>query len=405
MALTITRLNAFKPKAKPYKVTDGYGLYIEVTPSGGKLWRFRYRIGNRQKKICLGSFPEISLKDARDLAFGARQKVASGEDPALEKRKQKIRNEYLAANTFETVAREYIEEMMRKAGLAEATIVKANHFLEQLAPSIGKRPLDDIEPFEVLAPLKRLEARGKHETAKKCRSFAGRVFRYGVATTRCSSDPTSLLKGALRAPRPTHYAAIVDPEKLGGLLRAIDDFEGYKLTKYALQIAPHIFVRPGELRHADWDEFDLEEGIWRIPAGKMKARRAHAVPLSKQVIKLLEELAAMMGRSGYVFPSARSGTRPMSENALNAAFRRMGYSKEEITAHGLRATASTLLNEAGIWSPDAIERALAHGDSDAVRGIYHRGKHWPERVKMAQWWSDYLDELKAGGRGVLLKAS
>ncbi|WP_298305660.1 integrase arm-type DNA-binding domain-containing protein [uncultured Erythrobacter sp.] len=396
MSLTITRLKSLKPKARPYKVTDGRGLYVEITPSGGKLWRFRYRLGKSQKKICIGSFPEISLAEARDIAFEAKQKVARGDDPALEKRKQKIRNEYLAANTFETVAREYIEEMMVKGGLAQATIVKANYFLKQLAPAIGKRPLDDIEPFEVLAPLKRLEGLGKHETAKKTRSFAGRVFRYGVATTRCTSDPTSLLKGALRAPRPTHYAAIVDPKKLGGLLRAIDDFDGYILTKYALQIAPHVFVRPGELRHADWEEFDLDDGIWRIPAGKMKSRRAHAVPLSRQVIALMKDLGAQMGMQGYVFPSVRSGLRPMSENALNAAFRRMGYSKEEITAHGLRSTASSLLNESGKWSPDAIERALAHGDSDAVRGIYHRGRHWDERVKMAQWWSDYLDELKAG---------
>ncbi len=405
MPLTETRLRSFKPKQKSYKVADSRGLYIEVTPAGGKLWRFRYRTCGAEKKLALGAYPGVTLKSARELAHEARLEVARGGDPALDKQKQKIQAEFLSAHNFEEVGRQYIEEMMVKNGRAEATIVKANYFLSQLTPAIGKRPLDQIEPFEVLAPLKRLEARGKHETAKKCRSFASRVFRFGVATTRCTSDPTAMLKGALITPKPTHYAAILDPTKLGGLLRAIDDFEGYTLTKYALQIAPHVFVRPGELRHADWDEFDLEQGIWRIPAGKMKARRPHAVPLSKQVIKLLEDLAAMMGRTGYVFPSARSGLRAMSENALNAAFRRMGYSKEEITAHGLRATASTLLNESGKWSPDAIERALAHGDSDAVRGIYHRGKHWPERVKMAQWWSDYLDALKDGGRVVLLKAS
>ncbi|MEO1167443.1 MAG: integrase arm-type DNA-binding domain-containing protein [Pseudomonadota bacterium] len=405
MPLTDTRLRALKPKAKPYKVADERGLYIEVTPAGGKHWRFRYRIGKAQKKVSLGSYPVVSLKDAREAAIEARQTIASGGDPAVEKRKQKIRDEFLSASTFEAVAREYIEQIMVQNGRAEATIVKANYFLDKLAPAIGNRPIHEIEPFEVLAPLKRLEATGKHETAKKCRSFAGRVFRYGVATTRCKSDPTSLLKGALITPKPTHYAAILDPEKLGGLLRAIDDFEGYTLTKFALKIAPHVFVRPGELRHADWAEFDLDEGVWRIPAGKMKARRAHAVPLSKQVISLFEELGTMMGKSGYVFPSARSGLRPMSENALNAAFRRMGFSKEEVTAHGLRATASTLLNESGKWSSDAIERALAHGDSNAIRGVYHRGKHWSERVKMSQWWSDYLDSLKLGGDLVLLKAS
>lgn len=396
MALTENRLRTLKPKDKSYKVADHRGLYIEVTPSGGKLWRFRYRIGNVEKKLAIGPYPEINLKQARNAADAARHSVAEGGDPAFEKRKKKIRDEFLSAQTFEAVAREYIEQMMVKNGLAQATLVKANYFLEQLTPSIGNRPIHDIEPFEVLAPLKRLEATGKHETAKKCRSFAGRVFRYGVATTRCKSDPTAMLKGALVTPRAQHYAAILEPKELGGLLRAIDDYTGYLVTKYALQIAPHVFVRPGELRHAEWREIDLEDGVWKIPAGKMKARRPHAVPLSKQVVGYLTELASMLGTEGYVFPSARSGIRPMSENTLNAAFRRMGYSKEELTAHGLRATASTFLNESGLWNPDAIERALAHGDSNVVRGIYHRGKHWDERVRMAQWWSDYLDELRAG---------
>lgn len=396
MALTENKLRTLKPKDKSYKVADHRGLYIEVTPSGGKLWRFRYRIGNVEKKLAIGPYPEINLKQARNAADAARHSVAEGGDPAFEKRKKKIRDEFLSAQTFEAVAREYIEQMMVKNGLAQATLVKANYFLEQLTPSIGNRPIHDIEPFEVLAPLKRLEATGKHETAKKCRSFAGRVFRYGVATTRCKSDPTAMLKGALVTPRAQHYAAILEPKELGGLLRAIDDYTGYLVTKYALQIAPHVFVRPGELRHAEWREIDLEDGVWKIPAGKMKARRPHAVPLSTQVVGYLTELATMLGTEGYVFPSARSGIRPMSENTLNAAFRRMGYSKEELTAHGLRATASTFLNESGLWNPDAIERALAHGDSNVVRGIYHRGKHWDERVRMAQWWSDYLDELRAG---------
>ena len=398
MPLTETRLRALKTKDKPYKVADQRGLYIEVTPAGSKLWRFRYRIGKVEKKLAIGSYPEVSLKEARDVTFEARQAVASGRDPAFEKRKQKIREEFLSAQTFEAVAREYIEQMMVQNGRAEATIVKANYFLDQLAPAIGNRPIHEIEPFEVLAPLKRLEATGKHETGKKCRSFAGRVFRYGVATTRCKSDPTSMLKGALITPKATHYAAILEPKELGGLLRAIDDYTGYTVTKFALQIAPHVFVRPGELRHAEWREVDLVDGVWKIPAGKMKARRAHAVPLSKQVICYLTDLAEMLGHDGYVFPSARTSKRPMSENTLNAAFRRMGYSKDEVTAHGLRATASTFLNESGLWNPDAIERALAHGDSNAVRGIYHRGKHWDERVRMAQWWSDYLDELRSGGK-------
>lgn len=397
MPLTETKLRALKSKDKPYKVADQRGLYIEVTPSGGKLWRFRYRVGKTEKKLSIGRYPEISLKEARDAAYEARHTVASGGDPALEKRKRKIRNALLSAQTFEAVAREYIEQMMVKNGLAQATLVKANYFLEQLTPAIGNRPIHDIEPFEVLAPLKRLEATGKHETAKKCRSFAGRVFRYGVATTRCKSDPTAMLKGALVTPRAQHYAAILEPKELGGLLRAIDDYTGYLVTKYALQIAPHVFVRPGELRHAEWREIDLEDGVWKIPAGKMKARRPHAVPLSKQVVGYLTELATMLGTEGYVFPSARSGKRPMSENTLNAAFRRMGYSKDELTAHGLRATASTFLNESGLWNPDAIERALGLGEAQPPRQwmpLRGQSQYWTERVRMAQWWSDYLDLVK-----------
>lgn len=398
MPLTETKLRSLKSKDKPYKVADQRGLYIEVTPSGGKLWRFRYRVGKTEKKLSIGPYPEISLKEARDVAYEARHSVASGGDPALEKRKRKIRNELLSAQTFEAVAREYIEQMMVKNGLAQATLVKANYFLEQLTPAIGKRPIHEIEPFEVLAPLKRLEANGKHETAKKCRSFAGRVFRYGVATTRCKSDPTAMLKGALVTPKAQHYAAILEPKELGGLLRAIDDYTGHLVTKYALQIAPHVFVRPGELRHAEWHEIDLEDGVWKIPAGKMKARRAHAVPLSKQVVSYLTELATMLGTEGYVFPSARSGKRPISENTLNAAFRRMGYSKEELTAHGLRATASTFLNESGLWNPDAIERALGLRATRTYRLAQKcrtESPHWAERVQMAQWWSDWLDRARS----------
>lgn len=405
MSLTENQLKALKPGAKAYKIADERGLYIEVAPTGSKLWRYRYRIGKIEKKLSIGTYPDLSLKKARQAALEARMAVAKGGDPALDKRKMKIRAEHLAATTFSEVAREYIDQMMVLDGRAEATVVKANYFLDQLAPAIGNRPLASIEPFEVLAPLKRLGALGKHETAKKCRSFASRVFRYGVATTRCTGDPTALLKGALITPRPKHHSAILDPKELGGLLRAIDDYTGYPITRYALLIAPHVFVRPGELRHAEWSEIDLDEAVWKIPRHKMKSRRPHAVPLSRQVVGYLQELGAMLGTEGYVFPSARSALRPMSENTLNAAFRRMGFSKEEVTAHGLRATASTMLNECGLWSADAIERGLAHGDSNAIRGIYHRGKHWDERVRMAQWWSDHLDALKANKQAKRLRFS
>ncbi len=330
MPLTDTRLRALKPKDKPYKVTDERGLYVEVTPTGSKLWRFRYRIGGAQKKLCIGSYPDISLKQARDAAYEARRAVASGGDPAFEKRKRKIRAEFLSAQTFEAVAREYIEQMMVQNGRADGTIVKANYFLDKLAPAIGNRPIHEIEPFEVLAPLKRLEATGKHETAKKCRSFAGRVFRYG---------------------------AILEPTELGGLLRAIDDFTGYMVTKFALQIAPHVFVRPGELRHAEWHEIDLVDGVWKIPAGKMKARRAHAVPLSKQVRGYLTDLAEMLGREGYVFPSARSSKRPSDSIDIPE---RVGPLESRCD----RACPGTWRQQCCAWhlpSRQTLGRARAHG--------------------------------------------
>jgi integrase len=275
-----------------------------------------------------------------------------------------------------------------------ATLVKNNWLASVLSKSIGHRPVAEITPHEMLLVLKRHEREGAYEKAKRLRSFASRVFRYAVATLRAEHDPCAPLRGALINPKPKHYAAITDPAELGGLLRAIDRYEGNHTTIYALKIAPHVFVRPGELRHAEWDEIDFAEAVWRIPAGKMKARRPHAVPLSTQVLELLLQLRDLNGGSRYVFRSLHARGRPMSENTLTAALRRMGYSGDEMTAHGLRATASTLLNESGLWSHDAIERALAHQDQNVVRGIYHRGQHWEERVRMAQWWSDHLDELR-----------
>ncbi|MEW4468686.1 integrase arm-type DNA-binding domain-containing protein [Parasphingorhabdus sp. JC815] len=398
MTLTNTRIRSLRPRDKAYKVMDKDGLFLQITPSGGKLWRFRYRLSGMEKKLSIGRYPEVSLQQARDTAIDARRLISSGGDPAFDKKKEKLKNEFIAGHTFGEIAFEYIENIMAQNGRAEATIIKAQYFLRQLKPDIGKRPIDKIEPFEILAILKRLEAQGKHETAKKCRSFASRVFRYAAATTRCSTDPTTMLQGALIKPKPNHYAAILDPTNFGELLRAIDGYEGNMLTRFALLVAPHVFVRPGELRHAEWHEINLGEAVWKIPPDKMKSRRMHAVPLSRQVVGYLEELSASIGTEGYVFPSVRSFKRPMSENTLNAAFRRMGFGKDEVTAHGLRATASTLLNECGLWNPDAIERSLAHGDSNAVRGVYHRGLHWNERVEMAQWWSDYLDDLRGGSK-------
>lgn len=397
MSLKVAEISAFRAGASSYKKADAKGLYLEVFPNGSKLWRWKYRIAGKEKRLALGAWPDVTLAKARQLCDAARATLADGTDPGLERKRAKATARISAANTFASVAAEYIDDKMVGEGRAETTLAKARWFLDLLRPAVGELPISDVDPQMLLAPLKRLEARGNKETAKKVRSFASRVFRYGVATGRCKADPAALLQGALVAPKARHYAAILEPMKLGELLRAIDGYTGNPITRLALQIAPHIFVRPGELRHAEWSEFDFDAAVWAIPAGKMKARRAHSVPLSPQVLALLTELGNLTGGDGYVFPSLYSPRRPMSENTLNVALRRMGFGKDEATAHGFRATASTLLNESGKWQPDAIERALAHGDSDATRGSYARGQYWEERLRMADWWSDYLDRLRDGG--------
>ena len=402
MTLTAAEIKGFKPSAKAYKRADGKGLYIEIAPSGSKLWRWKYRVGGKEKRLALGVWPETSLAKARELRDEARRQLNEGEDPALRRKKAKATAQFEAANTFAAIGAEYIEKKMVGEGLAKRTIEKARWHLGLLSPAIGKMPISDVDPQMLLAAMRKLEARGTYETAKKCRGFASRVFRFAIWTGRAEYDPAASLKGALTNPKAKHYAAILDPGKLGELLRVVDDYDGHPITKLALQFTPHVFVRPGELRHAEWEEFDLEAAIWRIPEGKMKARRAHAVPLSRQVLSILEELRPHSGSGGYVFPSFYTPRRPMSENTVNGALRRMGFSKDEVTAHGFRATASTLLNESGKWNPDAIERALSHGDSDAVRGAYSRGNYWEERVQMAQWWSDYLDQLRSGGEVISL---
>ena len=394
MALTDIQVRNAAPRERDFKMSDSGGLYILVRSNGSKLWRMKYRIDGREQKLSFGAYPAISLKDARFRRDEARVEIGRGGDPVRRGRKERIAAEIAAGNTFAEVATEYIEKCA-KEGYAEATLKKARWFLELLKPVIGNEPVSDVSPHELLSALRRIERKGNRESARRARSFASRVFRYGVATLRAQHDPAQPLKGALIAPVVKHYAAITDPEKVGGLLRAIEGFEGSPVTRQALRIAPHVFVRPGELRHATWDEFDFGNAVWKIPEGRMKSRRPHLVPLSRQVIALFEELGDLRGRNGLVFASLSARGRPMSENTMNAALRRMGFGGDEMTAHGMRATASTLLNESGLWSHDAIERALAHQDANAVRGIYHRGQHWDERVRMAQWWSDHLDALRA----------
>lgn len=396
MAMKDLELRRLKPRDRVYKCSDEHGLYIEVHPSGSKLWRLKYRHLGRDKRIAFGCYPEVSLAEARAKRDEARRKLRDGIDPLAERKREKQVALYNAANTFGDVAEEYVRKMTAE-GRAEATISKAIWLLDQLSP-IRRTAIADLKPVDVLTALKRIEAKGKYETARRCRSFASRVFRYGVATGRGETDPTSVLRGALITPRVTHHGAILDPEDVGEMLRAIDTYSGHLITRLALQISPHVMARPGELRMAQWSEFDLIAAVWKVPAERMKMRRPHAIPLSRQVLAYLAELSTFTGPDGFVFPAFHTSRRPLSENTINQAFRRLGYGVGEVTAHGLRTTASSLLNESGKWSPDAIERSLAHADKDSIRGIYNRGFYWDERVAMHQWWSDHLDELRARKR-------
>lgn len=396
MPLSDVAIRNAKPGPKPIKLADSGGLHLLVTPAGGKHWRLKYRVDGKEKQLAIGPYPAITLSEARKRRDAARVMLEAGKDPSREKQRDKSRSRSEAENTFKAIAQEFCDKRKRDGtkGWAPSTASRSEYLLSLLMPSIGDMAISEIEAFDVLTALRRVEGKGKLESARRMQQLASAVFRYAVATARLRSDPTRDLKGALTAPTVTHYGAITDAKRVGELLRAIDGYEGQGLTKLALQLAPHVFVRPGELRHAEWAEIDLDGALWIIPEGKMKMRKPHQVPLSRQVVQVLNEVAVATGPTGYVFPSIRTRARPMSENTINAALRRMGYASDEMTAHGFRAMASTLLNESGKWHPDAIERALAHADSDKVRAAYHRGAHWQERVNMAQWWSDHLDVLK-----------
>jgi integrase len=398
MPLTETKIRALKPRDANYKVTDEKGLYLLVTPAGGRLWKLKFRApGGPEKKLSIGSYPDLSLKEARERRDDARKQLANGVDPAAQKRRDDWAAKVSASNTFNAVAEAFIAKCERD-GLAENTLIKRRWFTRLVHKAIGNRPISEIQPFEILQAVRPFEAARNDEKAHRTLQFIGSVFRYGVANQLVASDPTRDLRGALAKRKPKHLAAILEPKRVGELLRAIEGYEGQGLsiTRIALRLSPLVFVRPGELRRAEWSEIDYEAAVWRIPAAKMKARIPHFVPLSRQAIVLFKEAQALTGDWAYVFPSIRTPKKPMSENTVNAALRRLGFTGDEMTAHGFRSMASTLLNESGKWSADAIERALAHQDKDSIRGAYHRGAHWQERVEMAQWWADYLDQLKRG---------
>ncbi|WP_448098159.1 tyrosine-type recombinase/integrase [Luteibacter yeojuensis] len=401
--LTDAKLRALKPKDKLYRVTDAAGLLVEVPVSGGLRWRFRYRFNGIPKMLSLGTYPSVSLAQARARRDGARAQVANGVDPSASRQEAKRERALALApvHTFRSVA----ELWMVRQDVAEATASKSRWIFNTfLYPDLGDRPIKEITGRDLLETLRKIEGKDMLETAKRAKIKAGQVFRFAIIEGFADIDPTTSLRGALKAPKVKHHAAIVDPHKVGELLRAIDGFSGQYVTLCALRFAPLVFVRPGELRQAEWSEFDLDASVWRIPGARMKMKAAHLVPLSKQAVTVLRELHGFTGHGRFVFPSIRSASRPMSENTINAALRRLGYTGDEMTGHGFRSLAATRLNEMG-WNADAIERQLAHAESNKVRDAYtHAAQYLKERTRMMQAWADYLDGLKAGGKVVAFKS-
>jgi len=401
MKLTDTKLRNAKPKDRPYKLADGGGLYIEVFPNGSKHWRLKYRrVGGSETRVSLGPYPQVTLADVRLKREELKKELRDGLDPAFERRMEKARRLEAAENSFEAVANEWLDKFAARR-TEEHTERMRRRFERDIFPFIGRRPIGELTAQQLLMALRKIEARGAIETAHRARGDCGAVFRYAVATGRAQRDISTDLRGALEIPASRNFAAITDPAEVGALLRAIDVYKGTPEVRAALQLAPLTFVRPGELRNAEWSEIDLDAAEWNIPAAKMKMRMPHLVPLSSQAITIFADLKAIAGRGRYAFPSARSQQRPMSDVAVLAALRRMGYSTEEMTGHGFRATARTILDEVLGFRPDVIEHQLAHAVKDPNGRAYNRTSHLPERRKMMQAWADYLDSLRAGKRGEL----
>lgn len=395
MPLSDTSIRSLKPREKPYKVSDFEGLYLTVAPSGSRLWHLKYRINGREKRLSFGVYPHVTLAQAGSLKNQAKAVLAAGYDPGEVKQETKRARRGGEAQTFSSIAAAFKDRAV-KEGKALATQAKTEWLLDMAIADFGNMQMSQISPSLVLACLRKVEAKGNYETARRLRARIGAVFRYAVATGVTETDPTYVLRDALIRPVVKSSAAITDPKALGGLMRAIDGFHGQAATRIALQLLALLAQRPGELRAAKWSEFDFVAAVWSIPAERMKMRRPHRLPLPKQVLIWLGELRQLTGNSELLFPSLVSHAKPMSENTLNTALRRMGVSAEEMTSHGFRATFSTLANESGLWNPDAIERALAHVEGNQVRRAYARGEHWDERVKMADWWAGFLDEVRAG---------
>jgi integrase len=380
-----------KPLAKAYKLSDEKGLFLLVHPNGSRYWRFKYYFGGKEKLLALGVYPEVKLIEARERRDQARKLLDNHIDPSAAKKLSKQTIFLAAENSFQAIACEWHLKF-----LATWTEDHAKRIITRLEndifPWLGKRPINEITAPELLSALRRVEKRGAIDTAHRIMQNCGQIFRYGIATGRAQRDVAADLRGALSPVKKSHLPTITDPKEIGHLLRAINGYRGHFITKCALRLAPLVFVRPGELRQAEWSEFNFETKEWRIPAGKMKMREMHIVPLSTQVIAILEELKPLTGEGRYLFPGIRYPTRPMSDNTVNCALRRMGYTNDEMTGHGFRSMASTLLNEQG-WNRDAIERQLAHGERNHIRAAYNYAEYLPERRKMMQHWADYLTQL------------
>lgn len=392
--LSDVKIRNAKPKEKGYKLSDGQGLYLLVTTSGGKLWRLDYSHNDKRKTLALGSYPEITLADARQRRDDARKLLANGVDPGKVKKAQKIALIAESENGFEVVAREWHGKFSSSWSKIHSDTT-LRRLQADVFPVLGTLPIGEIKPPELLSMLRRIESRGALETAHRIKTICGQVFRYAVATGRAERDPAADLKGALPPYKKSHLAAITEPKEVAALLRAIDGYQGSFVVKCALQLAPLTFVRPGELRHAEWSEIDFDAAEWNIPAERMKMKVAHLVPLSAQAVVILRELQALTGRGIYLFPCSRSFVRPMSNNAVNAALRRMGFDKDTMTGHGFRAMARTILDEVLQVRPDFIEHQLAHAVKDPNGRAYNRTSHLAERRRMMQTWADYLDGLKA----------
>jgi integrase len=393
MHLSHFAITKAKPKDKSYKLSDGAGLYLLIEPNGSKLWRFRYRFAGRENMLTFGPYPAVSLGDAREKRDEARKLLAAGTDPSDRRKQEKREAAIQNANTFGAVADEVLSNKETNEA-SSSTMDKNRWLLKELAAPLCGRPIAEITAAEILDLLKRVEKSGRRETARRLRGAIGSVFRYAIVTLRATSDPTLALHGALLAPKVNHRAAITDERAFGGLLRSIDGYDGWPTLKAALQFTALTFARPGEVRGAVRKEIDLDKGVWRIAPERTKMRRPHEVPLSRQAIVVLEDIWSLSEYGELVFPSIRSNRKLLSENAFNSALRRMGYEQDEMTAHGFRATASTILNERGI-NPDVIEAALGHQDEDEIRRAYNRAKYWPERVKLMQDWADMLDGFRA----------